>query len=193
VLVLGATGYIGGRLVPRLLAAGYRVRTLTRSSTRIAALPWADDVDVVEGDATDTEAMDRAMDGVDIVYFLVHSMTTGRDYGRLDRAIAINVAKTAADHEVGSIIYLGGLHPEGELSAHLASRKEVGDILLASAVPTIILQAGVVIGAGSASFEMIRHLTEVLPYMLAAIPTLTARTGRSCCVARRCVWPLHTT
>src|SRR5660398_52266 len=92
-------------------------------------------------------------------------MTSGRDYGRLDRTIAINVAKTAADHEVGSIIYLGGLHPEGELSAHLASRKEVGDILLASAVLTIILQAGVFIGAGSASFEMIRHLTEVLPYM----------------------------
>ncbi|WP_291379051.1 SDR family oxidoreductase [Demequina sp.] len=166
VLVLGATGYIGGRLVPRLLAGGYRVRTLTRSSERIAALPWANEVEVVEGDAADPDAMDRAMDGVDIVYFLVHSMTGGHDYGRLDRTIALNVGENAAAHEVKRIIYLGGLHPDGDkLSSHLASRKEVGDILLASAVPTIILQAGVVIGSGSASFEMIRHLTEVLPYM----------------------------
>ena len=166
VLVLGATGYIGGRLVPRLLAAGYRVRVLTRSRGRLAALPWADDVDIVTGDAADPDAMETAVRGVHIIYFLVHSMTSGRDYGKLDRAIALNVAMRAAEHRVGRIIYLGGLHPEGvELSDHLASRKEVGDILLASATPTIVLQAGVVIGSGSASFEMIRHLTEVLPYM----------------------------
>ncbi|WP_430869172.1 SDR family oxidoreductase [Demequina aurantiaca] len=166
VLILGATGYIGGRLVPRLLAGGYRVRVLSRSSGRIQALPWADDVETVEGDAADPEAMDLAMRDVDIVYYLVHSMTSGHDYGKLDRAIAINVALRAAEQQVGRIIYLGGLHPDGvELSPHLASRKEVGDILLASATPTIVLQAGVVIGAGSASFEMIRHLTEVLPYM----------------------------
>lgn len=166
VLVLGATGYIGGRLVPRLLRGGYVVRTLTRSGARIAALPWADDVEVVEGDASDHEAMARAMDGVDIVYFLVHSMTSGRKYGDLDRAIAVNVATLASTHGVRRIVYLGGLHPDGDkLSAHLASRKEVGDILLASGVPTVVLQAGVVIGSGSASFEMIRHLTEVLPYM----------------------------
>jgi uncharacterized protein YbjT (DUF2867 family) len=145
---------------------GYRVRVLTRSSDRIAALPWANDVDIVEGNAADRDAMSRAMEDIDIVYFLVHSMTSGRDYGRLDRAIALNVAVTAAAHDVNRIIYLGGLHPDGdELSPHLASRKEVGDILLASAVPTMVLRAGVVIGSGSASFEMIRHLTEVLPYM----------------------------
>jgi len=166
VLVLGATGYIGGRLVPRLLAGGYQVRVLSRSSGRIEALPWANDVEVVEGDAADPDAMGVSVSDVDIIYFLVHSMTSGHDYGRLDRAIAINVALQASAHHVGRIVYLGGLHPDGvELSAHLASRKEVGDILLASAIPTIVLQAGVVIGAGSASFEMIRHLTEVLPYM----------------------------
>ncbi|WP_084103809.1 SDR family oxidoreductase [Demequina sp. NBRC 110056] len=166
VLVLGATGYIGGRLVPRLLAGGYTVRTLTRSAPRIAALPWADDVEVVEGDATDADAMNRAMADVDIVYYLVHSMSGGKDYGRIDRAIALTVARSAADAQVSRIIYLGALHPDGvELAPHLASRKEVGDILLASATPTIVLRAGVVIGAGSASFEMIRHLTEVLPYM----------------------------
>lgn len=166
VLVLGATGYIGGRLVPRLLAGGYRVRVLTRFATRIAALPWSDDVEVVEGDGGDLDAMDTAMAGVDVVYFLIHSMTSGHDYGSLDRAIAHNVALHATAHKVGRVVYLGGLHPDGvKLSDHLASRKEVGDILLDSAVPTMILQAGVVIGAGSASFEMIRHLTEVLPYM----------------------------
>lgn len=166
VLVLGASGYIGGRLVPRLLAGGYRVRTLTRSSARIEALPWANDVEIVQGNAANADAMDQAIRGVDIVYFLVHSMTSGHDYGKLDRDIALNVAMRAATHQVGRIIYLGGLHPDDvELSAHLASRKEVGDILLASATPTIVLQAGVVIGSGSASFEMIRHLTEVLPYM----------------------------
>lgn len=166
VLVLGATGYIGGRLVPRLLTGGYRVRTLSRSAARVNALPWSELVDIVEGDAADPTAMDRAMQGVDIVYYLVHSMTGGHDYGKLDRAIALNVAMRASHHQVGRIIYLGGLHPDGvELSSHLASRKEVGDILLASATPTVVLQAGVVIGSGSASFEMIRHLTEVLPYM----------------------------
>lgn len=166
VLVLGATGYIGGRLVPRLLAGGYRIRVLTRSSARIEALPWASQVEVVEGDAADADAVTSAMQGVSIVYYLIHSMTSGKDYGKRDRAIALNVAMRAAEQRADRIIYLGGLHPDGvELSPHLASRKEVGDVLLASATPTIVLQAGVVIGAGSASFEMIRHLTEVLPYM----------------------------
>jgi len=166
VLVLGATGYIGGRLVPRLLAGGYRVRTLTRSAGRIASLPWADEVEVIEGDASDSDAMNRAMDDVDIVYHLIHSMSGGRDYGRIDLSIALTVAKAASAHEVDRIVYLGALHPNDvDLAPHLASRKDVGDIFVASAVPTIVLQAGVVIGAGSASFEMIRHLTEVLPYM----------------------------
>ncbi|WP_084073017.1 SDR family oxidoreductase [Demequina sp. NBRC 110052] len=166
VLVLGATGYLGGRLVPRLLAGGYRVRALVRSRERIDALPWARDVEIVVGDATDRDSVASAMHDVDLVYYLIHSMHSGRDYGRLDRAIALNVATAAAAQRVARIVYLSGLHPDGvELSPHLASRQEVGDILLASATPTLVLQAGVVIGSGSASFEMIRHLTEVLPYM----------------------------
>lgn len=166
VLVLGATGYIGGRLVPRLLAGGYRVRVLSRSAARIAALPWAEDVEMVEGDAADAEAMVAAVTGVDVIYHLVHSMHSGRDYARLDRRIAHTVAEAAAALGVARIVYLSGLHPDGvELSPHLASRAEVGDILLASETPTVVLNAGVVIGSGSASFEMIRHLTEVLPYM----------------------------
>ena len=166
VLVLGATGYIGGRLVPRLLAGGYQVRVLARSAARVAALPWADDVEVVEGDAADAGAVADAARDVAVLYHLVHSMYGGRDYGDIDRTIAHHVAAAATEHGVGRIVYLGGLHPEGvKLSHHLESRKEVGDILLASAAPTLVINAGVVIGSGSASFEMIRHLTEVLPYM----------------------------
>ncbi|WP_345750709.1 SDR family oxidoreductase [Microbacterium rhizophilus] len=166
VVVLGATGYLGGRLVPRLLHGGYRVRVLSRSSGRVAALPWAADVEVVTGDAADADAVGRAVEDADIVYHLVHSMTAGAGFAERDRAIAENVAHQAQAHGVRRIVYLGGLHPEGvPLSPHLASRKEVGDILLASGVPTLVLQAGVVIGSGSASFEMVRHLTDVLPYM----------------------------
>ncbi|RGE20400.1 SDR family oxidoreductase [Leucobacter sp. wl10] len=166
VLVLGASGYLGGRLVPRLLTGGYRVRTLSRSRGRIEALPWADEVETRTGDASDPDAMRDAVRGADIVYYLLHSMSSGSRFAQLDREIACNVAARAAEEGVKRIVYLGGLHPEGvDLSPHLASRKEVGEVLLASGVPTAVLQAGVVIGSGSASFEMVRHLTDVLPYM----------------------------
>lgn len=166
VLVLGATGYVGGRLVPRLLAAGYRVRVLTRSPHRVEALGWADRVEIFGGDASDPDAVDAAMDGVDVVYYLVHSMTSGRGFAATDRHIAQVVSAASARARVKRIVYLGGLHPNGvELSGHLASRREVGEILLSSPTPTLVLQAGVIIGSGSASFEMVRHLTEVLPYM----------------------------
>lgn len=165
VLVLGATGYIGGRLVPRLLNAGYRVRVLARSAARVAAFDWAKGVEVVEGDAAQAAAMAQAVEGVDILYYLVHSMSAGSGFEDADRRVAQTVADAAAAASVSRIVYLGGLHPDGPLSRHLRSRVEVGEILLASGVPTIVLQAGVVIGSGSASFEMVRHLTEVLPYM----------------------------
>ncbi|MFD5215907.1 SDR family oxidoreductase [Microbacterium sp. NPDC058345] len=166
VLVLGATGYIGGRLVPRLLNGGYRVRVLTRSADRIQPLPWASEVEIFTGDAADRDAVLAATSGADIVYHLVHSMNGGGDFAAADRRIARNVAYGSARGGVRRIVYLGGLHPDGaRLSRHLASRREVGDILLRSGVPTLVLQAGVVIGSGSASFEMVRHLTEVLPYM----------------------------
>ncbi|MGB3376577.1 MAG: SDR family oxidoreductase [Microbacterium sp.] len=165
-LVLGATGYIGGRLVPRLLEAGYRVRVLVRSADRIRALPWSDRIELVTGDAADPEAMAAACADVDVLYHLVHSMSGGADFVRLDRRIARNVARSARTSGVHRVVYLGGLHPEGvPLSRHLDSRREVGRILQESGVPALVLQAGVVIGSGSASFEMIRHLTEVLPYM----------------------------
>ncbi|MFD5601208.1 SDR family oxidoreductase [Leucobacter sp. NPDC058333] len=165
-LVLGATGYLGGRLVPRLLNAGYRVRTLSRSAERIRAYPWSEEIEIEVGDAADGEAVARAMVGVDVVFYLVHSMSSGPKFAAKDREIAETVATSAREAGVSRIVYLGGLHPEGvKLSPHLESRAEVGRILLDSGVPTLELQAGVVIGSGSASSEMVRHLTEVLPYM----------------------------
>ncbi|MEU6857549.1 SDR family oxidoreductase [Glycomyces sp. NPDC046736] len=166
VLLLGATGYIGGRLLPRLLNAGYRVRVLTRSPERARGFAESEAVEVVQGDAGDAAAVRAAMDGVRFAYHLVHSMTGHRDFRRLDREIARNVAESAAEAGVRRLVYLGGLTPRsGPLSVHLASRREVGEILERSGVPALVFQAGVVIGSGSASFEMIRHLTEVLPVM----------------------------
>ncbi len=165
-LVLGATGYIGGRLVPRLLNAGYAVRVLARDPARAAAFPWGDRVEIVGGDAADEGAVGEAMRDVDVVFYLVHSMSGGKRFADTDRRAAETVAQAAAAASVGRIVYLGGLHPTGvTLSPHLQSRVEVGRTFLESGVPTIVLQAGVVIGSGSASFEMVRHLTEVLPYM----------------------------
>jgi len=165
-LVLGATGYIGGRLVPRLLNAGYLVRVLVRDPARLTAFAWGGSVEVEAGDATDAEAVARAAADVDVLYYLVHSMSAGRSFETTDRAAAEAVARAAVDRSVARIVYLGGLHPSGAtLSAHLRSRVDVGRTLLDSGVPTLVLQAGVVIGSGSASFEMVRHLTEVLPYM----------------------------
>jgi len=165
VLVTGATGYIGGRLAPRLVEAGADVRVLVRSPEKLVDVPWARHVEILQGDLTDPDSVAPAMAGVDVVYYLAHAMGGKGDFGQAESQAAHTVADAAAAAGVGRIVYLGGLHPDGELSKHLQSRKDVGDILLASGVPTVALQAGVVIGSGSASFEMIRHLTDVLPYM----------------------------
>ena len=165
ILVTGATGYVGGRLVPRLLDAGHDVRVVVRNASRLEGVPWGDRVDIVEGDLSDAETVRRAVADRDVVYYLVHSMAATGEFERIEHDIAETVAREAKAAGVGRFIYLGGLHPEGELSQHLRSRAEVGRILLESGVPTIAFQAGVIIGSGSASFEMIRHLTDVLPYM----------------------------
>jgi uncharacterized protein YbjT (DUF2867 family) len=167
-LVTGATGYIGGRLVPRLLDAGFQVRVFVRSPEKLIDVPWRDRVDIVVGDLSSPDALAQACRGVDVFYYLVHSMGQKGDFEKEELQGARNVATTAKNAGVSRIVYLGGLHPANQpLSKHLRSRAEVGDILLDSGVPTVALQAGVIIGSGSTSFEMIRHLTDVLPVMTA--------------------------
>ncbi|MGQ7298012.1 DUF2867 domain-containing protein [Quadrisphaera sp. KR29] len=169
-LVTGVTGYIGGRLVPELLAAGFRVRAFARNPQRLRDRPWAGQVEMVEGDASDAQAVARALDGVDVAYYLLHSLGTGRTFEARDRHLALCFGKAAREAGTGRIVYLGGLYPdlpEGQqLSPHLLGRKEVEDILLASGVPVTVLRAAVILGSGSASFEMLRYLTERLPIMI---------------------------
>jgi len=153
-------------LVPRLLDAGLPVRALARNPDKLATAPWRDDVEVARGDLTDPESLIEAFDGVDVVYYLVHSMGTSKDFVAAERESARNVVEAAKKAGVRRLVYLSGLHPEGaELSRHLMSRTEVGEILIDSGIETVVLQAGIVIGSGSASFEMIRHLTDRLPAM----------------------------
>ena len=166
VLVTGATGYIGGRLVPKLLEAGHAVKVLVRSPDKIAGVPWRDRVDVVESSLDDGGALRQALAGVDVLYYLVHSMAAGAGFEAKEQAMARTAADAAAAAGVARIVYLGGLHPAGvELSTHMRSREAVGQVFLDSPVDAVVFQAGVVIGSGSASFEMIRHLAETLPLM----------------------------
>ncbi|MGW0748496.1 SDR family oxidoreductase [Streptomyces sp. NPDC002587] len=169
-LVTGATGYIGGRLVPELLDAGHRVRCLARSPEKLRDHPWAGRVGIVRGDATDPRSVAEALDGIDVAYYLVHALGGGSGFEERDRAAARIFAEQAHGAGVSRIVYLGGLTPAGipvhELSPHLRSRAEVGEILLAGPVPATVLRAAVIIGSGSASFEMLRYLTERLPVMV---------------------------
>jgi uncharacterized protein YbjT (DUF2867 family) len=167
VLVAGATGYVGGRLVPQLVDAGHHVRCVARRPEKLSGVPWSGAVEVVPGDALDSASLVDVMEDVDVVFYLVHSIGRGSRFADADREAAGNVADAAAAAGVGRIVYLGGLVPQGETaSPHLASRAEVGQIFLDAPVPAVVLQAGVIIGSGSASFEMLRYLTERLPAMV---------------------------
>ncbi|MGW1888256.1 SDR family oxidoreductase [Streptomyces sp. NPDC001970] len=169
-LVTGATGYIGGRLVPELLDAGHRVRCMARSPEKLRDHPWAGRAEVVRGDVTDAESVGVALRDVDVAYYLVHALRTGPGFEETDRKAAQDFTEQARAAGVRRIVYLGGLTPvdvpESELSPHLRSRAEVGRIFLRSDVPATVLRAAVVIGSGSASFEMLRYLTERLPVMV---------------------------
>jgi uncharacterized protein YbjT (DUF2867 family) len=165
-LVTGSTGYIGSRLIPELITRGLTVRAMARTPAKLDEVPWRGAVEVAEGDLTDPGTLVQAFDGVDVVYYLAHAMGTSDDFVAAERAAAQNVVEAAKQAGVRRIVYLSGLHPDGvELSRHLQSRTDVGNILIDSGIETVVLQAGVVIGSGSASFEMIRHLTDRLPVM----------------------------
>jgi uncharacterized protein YbjT (DUF2867 family) len=165
-LVTGATGYIGTRLVPRLLDEGHQVRALARNPSKLADVPWRERAEVARGDLADVESLIAAFDGMDVVYYLVHSMGSSRDFAADEARAVRNVVSAARRCGVQRLVYLSGLHPEnGRLSPHLESRRAVGEALIDSGIETVVLQAGVVIGSGSASFEMIRHLTDRLPVM----------------------------
>lgn len=165
-LVTGATGYIGGRLVPRLLDEGHQVRALARNPAKLADVPWRQQAEVARGDLGDVDSLVAAFDGIDVVYYLVHSMGTSENFADEETRAVRNVVTAARRAGVRRVVYLSGLHPEGrKLSPHLESRKAVGEALIESGIEAVVLQAGVVVGSGSASFEMIRHLTDRLPVM----------------------------
>jgi uncharacterized protein YbjT (DUF2867 family) len=167
-LVTGASGYIGGRLVPELLAAGYPVRCMARDPGKLSDRPWSGKVEIAVADALDAAAVRQALEGIEVAYYLIHSLGTGASFEQRDRDAAGIFAAAARSAGVKRIVYLGGIAPgpASDLSPHLRSRAEVGEILLGSGVPTAALQAAVIIGSGSASFEMLRYLTERLPAMI---------------------------
>lgn len=169
-LVTGATGYVGGRLVPLLLEQGYDVTVLARTPDKLRNVPWVDRVTIVAGDSASQGSVRQALEGVDVAYYLMHSIEKGKDLEAAERRVSQAFAESAHASGVGRIVYLGGLAPDEDLarmSAHMRSRVAVGQVLRDSAVPTVEFRASVIIGSGSASFEMLRYLTERLPAMVA--------------------------
>jgi len=167
IMVTGATGYIGGRLVPRLLEAGYNVRVLARDMSRLVGRTWLDDVEVVQSDVLKPETLDGVLDGVWAAYYLIHSMSGNSDFHERDLIAARNFSEAVQAQNVERIIYLGGLgDSDSDLSDHLRSRQQTGEVLRESGVPVTEFRAGVVVGSGSISFEMIRYLTERVPIMI---------------------------
>lgn len=168
IAITGATGYIGGRLAPVLVEMGYAVRCLARSPRKLAGRDWAGSAELVEADLNDEAATRAALEGCKAAYYLVHSMiAAGKDYADLDREMAEKFGRAAAAAGVKRIIYLGGLGESGEgLSEHLRSRREVEEALGAAGVEVTVLRAAMIIGSGSASFEILRYLVERLPVMV---------------------------
>jgi uncharacterized protein YbjT (DUF2867 family) len=164
-LVFGASGYIGTNLVPRLVAEGWRVRAAARDLKVLEAKPW-NAVERVEADALQPESLPAALAGIDIAYYLVHSMAAGRDFGALDLQAAAHFAQAAAQAGVQRIVYLGGLVPADADSEHLVSRRETGTRLRAGPVPVTEIRAGIIVGAGSAAYEVMRDLVYNLPLMV---------------------------
>ena len=170
IAVTGATGYVGGRLVPELLEAGAEVVCIVRSATKLVGRAWADHprVQIFECDVSDVPALTRRLSGCHSAYYMVHSMAaSGPEYAARDRDLARGFAQAASAADLERIIYLGGLGETGpDLSQHLSSRREVEHLLSEGGVPVTVLRAAMVIGSGSASFEILRHLVARLPVMV---------------------------
>ena len=166
VLILGASGYIGGHLAPRLAAEGFEVRAAARRVDALQARGW-DGIECVRADALDPKSLREALQDVDVAYYLVHSMASGGNFSEIDRQAAANFRDAAEATGLKRIVYLGGLQPSNGASPHLASRLETGEILREGPTPVTELRAGIVVGPGSAAFEVIRDLVYHLPLMLA--------------------------
>ena len=167
ILITGATGYVGGRLVPRLLAAGHVVRCMVRDPARLQGRAWINQVEAVAGDVLDAGTLAPALAGIDVAYYLVHSMGGGRNFHERDALAARTFGAAARAAGVQRLVYLGALgDPDTHLSEHLRSRQQTGDALRESGLPVTEFRAAVIVGAGSLSFEMIRYLAERLPIMI---------------------------
>ena len=165
-LVTGASGYVGGRLVRDLVREGKKVRVFVRDPNKIHDQPWAGSVEVIKGTATNREDLDRALAGVHTAYYLLHSINVSHDFETIEAQMAQRFAEASEAAHVKQIIYLGGIANDENRSRHLTSRMNTGTNLASTSVPVLEFRAGIIIGSGSASFEMLRHVTHRLPIMV---------------------------
>jgi len=165
ILVTGASGYVGGRLVRQLLSQDFSVRVMVRDQNKISGQSWIDKVEIAKGNANDFASVKAALTGVHTAFYLLHSINLGSNFDEIEATMARNFAKAAEEAGVSQIIYLGGIANDKQISQHLESRANTGRQLASGKVPVIEMRAGIIIGSGSASFEMLRHLTHRLPVM----------------------------